>query len=133
MTSNNKQLDLRLIGEAREVKDLSPHEIEHLTTPLSAVRYCMRGISESVWADYLEVSQGALNQIINADQLKNDRPRHFPLHWIDKIQRKAGNRAISQFLEYESKGWLKRQQQAEQVPEGEIIRMYRAGELRAAG
>ena len=73
----------------------------------------MIDISEDDWAYYLGVTQGTLNNIINSDKNKNKRPRHFPLDWVDKIQRKAGCRCISQYFDLESRGMLYRQRQKE--------------------
>ena len=116
MISNDKQLDLSLLGEVRQIIDLPYDEIARCTTPLSAVRHCMGkiDISEEMWAECLGVTQGALNNIINADHIQQKRTRNFPLHWINLIQRKAGNRCISQYLDLESKGQLRCQQKQEQ-------------------
>tara|TARA_S200002703_G_scaffold98191_1_gene84877 strand:+ start:2008 stop:2412 length:405 start_codon:yes stop_codon:yes gene_type:complete len=115
MISNDKQLNMPLIGDSKQIIDLPYDEVARLSTPLQAVRHCVFKIdlTEDDWADYLGIKQGTLNAILNADK-HDHRKRNFPLHWINLIQRKAGNRCITQFLDLESKGMLYCQRKIEE-------------------
>lgn len=117
MISNSKQLNLSLIGEVPQIKDENPEIIRMFTSPYQAVRHCTRKRTDADWARITGVKQGTFNNIINADQSKSKRPRHFPLHWVDVIQRNSGCRAISQYFEFEAKGWLNSQQQIDLTTE----------------
>lgn len=114
MRSNDKQLNLGLLGETRQMIDLPYQEVSQCSTPLQAVKHCMSKIvySEDEWAEYLSTTQGTLNQILNSDIAKR-RKRNFPLEWINLIQLKAGNRCVSQYFDLESKGQLLSQQRQE--------------------
>lgn len=114
MISINKQLNLNLIGEVRQMVDLPYEEVARCSTPLQAVKHCMLKIdlTEEDWAEYLDTTQSTLNQILNSDKAKR-RKRNFPLEWINLIQVKAGNRCISQYFDLESKGQLFCQQKKE--------------------
>lgn len=123
MISINKQLNLNLVGEVRQMVDLPYEEVARCSTPLQAVKHCISkiGLSEEYWAEYLDTTQSTLNQILNSDKAKR-RKRNFPLEWINLIQTKAGNRCISQYFDLESKGQLfcQRKQETELTDEEKI-------------
>lgn len=118
MISNDRQLNLSLIGEVREMKDLPYNEVAICNTPYDAVRRCIRGITHAYIADLLGMKQGTFTSMVNRDineitakkNNKEFRPRNFDLHLVNQIQTIAGNRCISQYFDLESKGQLFRQQ-----------------------
>ena len=114
MISNTKQLPLGLIGEVRQIKDLPYEEVARCSNPYQAVRLCIRTIPHDDLAYELGVKQGTFANIVNRDLLvrkakregRECRVRNIDLSWISTIQRLAGNRAIAQYFDYESKGQL---------------------------
>ena len=64
---------------------------------------------ERDWAELLDMTEGALNTILNWNPARNKRKRNLDADLIDVIQRKACNRAISQFFDMQSRGLLNHQ------------------------
>ena len=141
MISNRKQLNLGLIGEAREMKRLPVKEISCCSNPYQAIRLCTRTKTDAEWAEIFGVTQGYFNSVVNADLKARDaelhgkdyRVRHFPLFWIDIIQRESGLKAISQYFEMEADGDLISQRTTEEeLSPDEIVSLYKQGKLRVS-
>lgn len=116
-----------LLGPVEPMRDIDWREIHCLNNPYQAVRLCLARatprLTDGEWADYLDVTQGTFNWIINNDR-HPDRQRHMPLHWPELIQHRARNRAIAQYFEAESKGQLNRQQPERELTTEEKARLW---------
>lgn len=118
MKSNNKQLPLRLFGLVGQIKDLPYEEVRLCNNPYQAVRLCIKHKNHEWLAESLDMKQGTFTNMVNRDILERNakkegkkfRARNMDLGLINQIQALCGNRAISQYLDLESKGQLRCQQ-----------------------
>ena len=112
----SKQSEMALLGTIRpndEVISDAPSNLVALCSNYrEVVKLCMNlshhRMTQGEWADYLGMAEGSLSLILNPPR-GNHRKRNLDPELFNKIQMKAGNRAISQFFDMESRGLLNHQ------------------------
>lgn len=100
-----------------DIRDIPAHLVAQCRDYIDAVNLCMNESTvkrtRRAWASLLDevdgkMKEGTLNLILNRGG-KSERKRTLDPNYFDVIQRLAGNRAISQFFDMQSKGLLNHQ------------------------
>lgn len=118
MISNDQQLNLRLPPQGvPDLKDAPADLVASCRTVCEAVRLCMnlaqQRYSEAWYAEQLGFRQGTFNFILNGGTPK--RRRYLNPDLFEQIEVLAGNRAISQYFDLQSRGLLVRQRPERQA------------------
>lgn len=98
------------------IRELPYQEVANQSTFEEAVYLCMRRSivfrTQDTWAELLGVSKSYFNQVIHGGTEK--QPRHMGWKLESKLQRLAGNKAITQWRDLELSGQLRCQLHADQ-------------------
>ena len=105
----NQQYEMPVLGDCSyELKALPYQDVARCSTFEEAVHLCIRRSivwrTQDTWAELLGVSKSYFNQVINGGS--PDKPRHMGHPLRSKLQRLAGNTAITQWEDLELKGQL---------------------------
>ena len=104
--------DLNLVGcvHGHGIQDVQSYLVAQCETWKDATRLCMAlshvKRSSKAWAAILGITPGTLSMILNES---GERKRKLDPDEINTIQRAAGNRAISQWMDLELRGLLNHQ------------------------
>lgn len=100
------------VHRVSDIRDLPPHLVALCRDYIDAVNLCMNESNvkrtRRTWAELLDMKEGSLNIIINRGG-SSGRKRNMDPALFDTIQRLAGNRAICQFFDMQSRGLLNHQ------------------------
>src|SRR5690606_22855270 len=105
------QYEMPMHGVVPAMGDAPAELVAMCNTAVDAVNLCMRlariPMPLEDWANKLDMKKGTLSILLNGGTRK--RRRYFNPDDFIFIQQIAGNRAIAQYFEMESKGMLNRQ------------------------
>ena len=109
----NQQQEIFLgLREIKEMRDVPEHLVALCRDYIDAVNLCMNESrtkrTRRTWSEHLEMHEASLSLILNKGGSEG-RKRNLDPNLFDVIQRLAGNRAISQFFDLQSRGLLNHQ------------------------
>lgn len=100
------------VHRVADIRDVPAHLVALCRDYVDAVNLCMNESNvkrtRRTWAGLLGMNEGSLNIILNRGGT-SERKRNLDANLFDAIQRLAGNRAISQFFDLQSRGLLNHQ------------------------
>ncbi len=95
----------------RKPADLPTIAVKSCNTFQSALRLCVErsDYDQETAGELMGYDKSSFSRICGADSKKTKRYRAFPPEKMHELERLCGNRAMSQWLDYEEEGLLDRQ------------------------
>jgi hypothetical protein len=113
-------MEMAVFGLTKPITDAPPEYIAMCNDVVDAVNLCMNlstvRYTRGAWALYLGMAEGSLSLILNKGG-SSKRKRFINPDLFGQIQERAGNRAISQYFDMESRGLLNRQSKKTRIQE----------------